>query len=157
MTSDIETIINESIRHELLVSDLYLVFYELFPQDSAFWWTLLVEEKHHAALIESLRISLLGIDDFPEDLIYRHVDILKQSNREVAKFIETFGIQPPSREDAFRLALSLEQSSTESLYQEVMSDRCPSEMVSMIQQINRNDKNHALRIQIYMKEKGITG
>lgn len=155
MNPEIDAIIQESIRHELLISDLYQVFYDSFPMDSGFWWTLLVEEKNHAAVIRSLSVSIPDRDDFPKALVFNHLDILRKSNGNIMEMIDIYRSSPPTRHEALRLALAIEQSSAESMYQDVMSDQYPTEIIGMIQQINHNDRDHATRIQDYMIQKGI--
>ncbi|MBU1170828.1 MAG: rubrerythrin family protein [Proteobacteria bacterium] len=157
MDLDIQDVINEAIVHELIIADLYMIFYRIFPEDSDFWWALLMEEKNHAALIEGLRLSLTDIEDFPMNVIYEHHGMLVRMNKKIRELIQIYTSHPPSRDEAFRVALETELSPAENHFQSIMSNTYPDEMVKIVQQINRNDKNHALRIQIYMNEKGIQG
>ncbi|MEE8377166.1 MAG: hypothetical protein V3R45_02225 [Candidatus Aminicenantaceae bacterium] len=60
MSGDFKELLETSIELELLVSDLYSLYNEIFPEDSDFWWDLSFEEKNHASLLESMRTCLLG-------------------------------------------------------------------------------------------------
>ena len=53
MNDKIIKILDESIKLELNIADLYLVFHEKIPEDSKFWWQLLLEEKNHATLLKT--------------------------------------------------------------------------------------------------------
>ncbi len=49
MNEEYRKIIEESVKIELHVAELYLLFYRWFPLDEGFWWSIAVEEKTHAA------------------------------------------------------------------------------------------------------------
>lgn len=156
MTPEIHRIMDESIAFELLVSDLYLLFHEVIAEDAQFWWTLSLEERNHAALIESIKNSFSDPEDLSYDLFLHHIDVLIKANENIRELIGTLRAKPPSRDYALRLALDLEQSSVESRFQKMMSQNCPGGLTCMIQQLNRNDKDHAQRIRTYMADRGIS-
>ncbi|MBW1894429.1 MAG: hypothetical protein JRI91_12155 [Deltaproteobacteria bacterium] len=52
MNKDANSLIEESINLELNVSDTYLLFHKLFPDDGDIWWDLAFEEKNHASIIQ---------------------------------------------------------------------------------------------------------
>jgi len=53
MSQNFGQLIREAIQLEFNVADLYLFFHRLFPEDAGFWWSLVIEEKNHAALLKT--------------------------------------------------------------------------------------------------------
>ncbi len=152
---DFLTLIDESIRLELIVAELYDIFYNAFPEDASFWWELVIEEKNHASLLKSGKDIFKPADKFPEELL-SPLKQLRDSNREIAKLVEKHRDNPPSREAAFRIAIYLEQAAGEIHYQHFMTHDSASVLSGIFQRLNRNDKNHEERIRSYMASHGIS-
>ena len=140
---------------ELMVSELYTVFYKNFPEDADFWWRLVLEEKNHAALfrsgVESDEIYL----KFPEDLVLQEIATLDKENQILEKMIDDFNLLPPTREEAFNIALSLENEAVEIHFQQFMEGDNKSSIDKIFQELNKADIDHAKRIFSYMQEHGI--
>ena len=155
MEEDLTTLIKESINLELNVAQLYLLFYHSYPEDSAFWWKLTVEEEHHAALLRSGKELYLPRNKFPRDLLHGLLQDLINKNRELTSLIEEYERNPPSREEAFNVALGIENSAYELHFQRFMDKKPSSRMEEIFQELNRNDKNHSEKISSYMQQKNI--
>lgn len=155
MDNNLELLIDMSIELELSVGSIYLLFHENFKEDADFWWKLAMEEKNHASLIESCRMSFGSFDNFPKDLLLKQVSELQEINRMLSKQIQGYLQKLPSRKDALMAAYELEQSAAEFHYQTVMEAAYPDEITSLLQELNQDDKDHAQRIKIYMEEHGI--
>lgn len=91
MNEEYRRIIEESIRIELQVAELYLFFYRCFPQDEGFWWQIAIEEKNHAALIRSLIELSEQIMEFPADMFSNSLSELVETNRMLSSLIDEFG------------------------------------------------------------------
>ena len=63
--SDLLQLANEAMRLEYNVSKLYMIFRDSLPEDTEFWWKLVIEESNHAALIKS------GLDYFMQKELFR--------------------------------------------------------------------------------------
>ena len=150
------SLIDEAVELELNVARLYLLFYRYFPNDADFWWQLYSEERNHGALIQSGRNFLPG-DRFPLDLMSARLEPLVETNRKIGGLIRKYTAAPPSREEAFRTALSLEYSAGELHFQTFMDSEPKSGMATVFKELNGNDKDHALRIMRYMRRNGISG
>ena len=148
-------IIDESIRLELSVGDLYLLFNSMFPQDAGFWWRLAEEEKDHAALIRSGKEYFAPLQKFPADLLHKNLDELKTSTASIRSFIDKFSRHPPSRTEALTVALTLENSAGEIHFQQFMDGGGGSAIEKIFRELNRGDQDHALRIEEYMRKTGI--
>lgn len=59
MNHTLEQLIDESIKLELNVADLYKILLNTFPEDSELWSTLVREEEKHADLIQSMKGTFL--------------------------------------------------------------------------------------------------
>ena len=70
----------ESIKLELRVADLYLLFHKLFPQDAKFWWKLVLEEKNHASLVISGKYFFEPQGKFPHGILEPDLQKQKDAN-----------------------------------------------------------------------------
>lgn len=155
MTNDIELLLEESIRLELNVADLYMLFSDLFKEDAEFWWGLCLEEKNHAALLRSGRESFLQRGAFPEELVGSNLAELKGANEMLVDTIRKYGETAPTRKEAFELALHLEESAGEIHFQNAMKDAAGSPFLKVFQKLNMDDKDHARRIREQMVLRGL--
>ena len=69
--------------------------------------------------------------------------------------LKKYANNPHSREKAFNLALKTEESAGEIHFQHAMTKSTDSRILQIFQNLNQGDKDHAIRIRAYMKEKGI--
>ncbi len=148
-------LIDEAIKVELNMSTIYEIFSTSFPDDSDFWNKLVIEEKNHASLIESAKKTLLSVDLFPSKLLAPSLEKLIDTNNKLYLLINEFKENPPSRESAFNKAIELERSAGEIHYQHAMKHLPSDEIMETIQQLNKDDKDHILRISTYMHDKSI--
>ena len=156
MTDDeLAPLAEEAIRVEQHISNLYLIFFEAFPEDAEFWWQLVIEEKNHAALIRSGLEYFLPAGRFPAEIVPPMLDGLRKTNQRLAGIIEGFQKKPPSRQEAFNTALRLEQSAGEIHFQRAMAKEADSDIMELFQRLNKDDMDHADRIRSYMQQKGI--
>jgi hypothetical protein len=151
MDSDKLSILDVSIELELRVGDLYSLFGDLFPDDKNFWWDLALEERGHAAIIRSGKEHFLPLGKFSYDMLADDFEEIKAIVKKLVGLIEKYKEQPPSREEAFNLAFAFETSAGEAHYQAFMRKDAESDVDLIFQKLNREDKDHALRINVYMK------
>lgn len=155
MEKDILQIVDEAVTLELKVAQLYLYFHHQFPEDSAFWWGLALEEKSHAALLRSGREHLIKAGLFPSGIVPNELSPLVEVNKRLEIILAEMKESPPSREDAFRLATQLEESAGE-IHFEAFTKMTPKTTAEqMFQSLNQGDKDHARRLRDYAKAKGI--
>lgn len=155
MKKDIFQIVEAAATLELNVAQLYLNFHHQFPDDSVFWWQLAVEEKNHAALLKSGCANLIKAGLFPAGIVPNSLNPLVAVNKRLEKILAETTANPPSRAQAFRLAIQMEESAGE-IHFENFTKMPPKTMAEeMFQHLNRDDKDHARRLRDYAKEKGI--
>jgi hypothetical protein len=154
MDADFEKLLDEAIILELNVSDLYFLFYELFPEDSQFWWTLVIEEKNHASLIESAKALSPIWGSYPMEMINEKIEKLIEMNQKIISIITDFK-KNPSRKSAFIIALELEQTCCESHLQTFIKNENLPKKLESLKNLYIADKDHAERIQKYMREHNI--
>ena len=155
MKDNIDQIFDESIKLEINVSDLYLVFYNMFPVDAKFWWSLVLEEKHHAALLQSGKEHFEPVHQFPHDILDSNLNELKEANSKIEDIFKECKNNPPSRLEAFNIALEIENGAGEVHFQEFMSKDKSSYLNEIFKELNKDDKEHASRISSYMKNNGV--
>lgn len=155
MNNHNQEIIEESIRLELNVAALYMLFFDQFPEDSEFWWKLVIEEKNHAALLKSIRDIFMEVTGIPEELFAESIEDLRKANSVVEESIRHFKDVMPTREKAFNAALSLEGTAGEVHFQGFMSADTDNSISRVFKQLNGEDRNHALRLREYMEATGI--
>ena len=155
MDKKLAQLIDESIKLELNVAQIYIFFCNTFPEDSEFWQKLVLEEKNHADLIESGKGRFLLPDQFPSELLVSSVQTLCETNNWLTSLLKKYNEKPPSRESAFNIALDIEKSAGELHFQLAMEKSSTSRIMEVLQVLNDGCKDHANRILAYMNDKGI--
>ncbi|MDP6925187.1 MAG: hypothetical protein R2568_08465 [Candidatus Scalindua sp.] len=140
---------------ELNVSELYKIFSEAFSEHAGFWWKLVLEEKNHAALIRSGKDHYEPVNKFPTDLISSKLSVLEDTNAKIILLIKEYASNTPSEEEAFNIALELEQSGGEIHYQTFMEKGKAETISRVFEKLNGDDKDHANRICTYMNNHDI--
>lgn len=156
MKIEISQFLEETIQLELNVSELYQFYYARFPEDSQFWWSLSMEEINHASLIRTINDFIFPEGMFQIADIESETERIREVNRSIHYKIEEYQNQKPSRYEAFRYALSLENSSGELHFELFMNESVESRVEKIFQKLNGEDKNHASRIMDYMILNNIT-
>jgi len=155
MEKNIFQIVDAATTLELNVAQLYLYFHHQFPDDSAFWWQLALEEKNPAALLRSGWEHVIKAGIFPSEVVPNALNPLVEVNKRLEILLAETKASPPSRERAFRLAIELEESAGE-IHFETFIKMTPKTMAEqMFQRLNQGDKDHARRLRDYAKAKGI--
>ena len=119
MDNDITAILDEAIKIELNISDLYHIFSEKFSADKDFWWQLVMEEKNHASLLLTGK-EFLKFKRFPKKLLPDSLAELKEVNKMILEIQQKF-MTDPDRIRAFEAAFQLENSTGEVHYQNYMN------------------------------------
>lgn len=155
MNEEFFQLAEESIQLELNVAKLYEIFRRAFPDDASFWSDLILEENRHAALIQSLKDTIVPAGISIDTLLSKSIKELKNANNKVISLITKYQKASPSRDKAFRTALKLEQSAGEIHFQKFMEKESGSEFEKIFQKLNSYDKDHAMRISKYMESHGM--
>ena len=151
---DFKRLIDEAIRLELIVSDLYFLFHSQFPEDSEFWWALAMEEVNHASLLRTVRQMETVDVPVPDDLLPANIEELVRSTRLVKEMMEAFE-KEPDREKAFRFSYQVENSAGELHYDTFMKHAPESTVAKVFRKLNGNDLDHAQRIKEYSEAQNI--
>lgn len=150
MHKDFNVLLSESIELELNVAGLYSLFHNFFPADADFWWKLMIEEHNHASLLKSLEDCFAPVGLSPSNLLAPAVEDLKDINNRLSCLTEKCRQESLSREEAFNIALELENSAGELHFQKYMSSDATAEIDEVFIRLNGDDKDHARRIRLYM-------
>lgn len=156
MNQGISKLVENSVKLELNVAKLYMVFHRAFRGDADFWWRLALEEKNHAALVRTLKESFVPKGIVPDKLLSSSLHKIETINARIVAEIAKFTAAPPSREEAFNIAYQLEQSAGELHFQIFMGNIKELLIDQIFQKLNGEDKDHAIRIRYYMDMYGIS-
>jgi hypothetical protein len=151
MYQNFDQLIHEAIQLELNIAKLYLLFHQLIPEDSTFWWQLVIEEENHAALLKTIEQMETSMVDIPEGIMPNGLAELQESNQRILKAMEDFENRP-NRAEAFQMAYKIEISAGESHYNDFMKNGQESRLMEIFRILNRDDLDHARRILEYKKE-----
>ena len=155
MYESLPQLLEESIKLELNVAELYEILSSAFLEDADFWKKLSLEEENHAVLIKLVREELLSSDEFPSEILSSSLENLIEANNRLISLLKEYKDNPPSREKAFNVALSIEESAGEIHYQYATKMTSDLEYIKTFQRLNKDDKDHSERIRKYMSDKGI--
>lgn len=149
MSDEFQKLIDEAIRLELNMAELYMLFFRKFPGDSHFWWDLAMEEKNHAALLKTVKQMNISQVDIPRDLLPPGIEEVQSSNQKILQALDEFQITP-DRNRAFQFALMAENGAGELHYNTYMKNAPDSEITSIFKKLNGDDIDHAERIRQYI-------
>jgi hypothetical protein len=154
MDDEFLKLIEEAIRLELNIAELYMLFYRQFDQDAEFWWKLVIEEENHAALLKTVKQMELTNVDTPRELFPEGVGELEMSNQEIREAIMKFE-KEPDRERSFQFAYIIETSAGEMHFNAFMKNAPESRLTKIFKKLNGADLDHADRIKNYMASANI--
>lgn len=133
------------IETELYISELYLLYSDIFPEDRDFWWNLAVEEKNHAALMKSA-VSFFKKGLFPDEILPDELEMIKSISAGITTQTQKFRLTHPSKDAAYHFAIKIEESGGEFYYQELMNKTSENKIIRIFQRLGEANKNHAERI-----------
>jgi len=150
-------LLTEATTLEKNVAGLYTLFSRQFREDSTFWWNLALEETNHASLVRSMkRYFAEKLIDTPMELSDLDTRTLKKMNREITATTARFTENNYTRREAFAAACAIEKSAGEYHYQTTMKQVTDSTILKTLQKLNRDDIDHARRIETYMRDAGLS-
>ncbi|MFN2370591.1 MAG: rubrerythrin family protein [Candidatus Krumholzibacteriia bacterium] len=152
---DLAALLDAAIGLELAISRLYLRFHHDLPGDADFWWQLAMEEKNHAALLRSVDMMATTAAGVPDGLLPGRVQELRDLVARIEECLVRYAGSPAARDEAFALALELEQSAGEAHFQNFMESDGSGSLARVFQSLNRADMDHAQRLRSYMTEQGL--
>ena len=157
MSKNLRRLIEEAIKLEFNMAEVYLSFHHRFPEDADFWWDMALEEKNHASLLRSGEQFFLDAGLFPVEIVGTSLGALVNLNCELECILKQEMEFPPlGRAFAFNLAIKLEESAGEIHFQHAMQQtEHPSEAIKLFQSLNEDNKDHADRMHSYMRQKDI--
>lgn len=150
------SLIRKMIALEKNVGLLYTYFQDKFPEDKEFWKKLAAEEIKHATLIETHADFILDSKEAFSNLFESSEESLERIYSKVTQIIENLDQYTKSREDAFLVALQLEQSAGELHYQNIVKetengDEAPLPL-TVFNLLANYDKDHSERILKYLEK-----
>lgn len=152
----VEVFLDEASALETIMADLYSSFEKWFVEDAVFWKQLADEELNHAALIQNVKsdpeVSKWFVHDAPDDLVKETVKTMEWATSLVIKYSE----EKPDRLTAFNTALEVEKTAWELHYQSLMTKKSDKWFVDIVQELNKYDRDHLRRINLYIKVNNIT-
>ena len=149
MDEKAKELLEEAIKLEMNMSELYLFYHRNFEEAEDFWMTLAKEERHHAALLEFGKDFFQA---FPEEIIYQNIEEMKKANKKIEKTLMQYREEIPSKKDAYQFAIDLENSAYELHYQQLLDNDPETKEMKVLQKLNEDDKDHAGRIRGFLAQ-----
>jgi rubrerythrin len=150
-------VLDKIVELELLVSDIYMVFSNLFKEDEALWWKLSLEEKGHASIARSGKEVFAPKDVFPKQLTDLPLEELEETFKEKKLLLEYIKENKSNltRAETFEIGIKIERHDVEELYQKIMDKFPENKGEKIFQTLNKDCADHAKRLEDYVKENGI--
>ncbi|MFC1576591.1 ferritin family protein [Candidatus Omnitrophota bacterium] len=152
MDKIIQELLDEAIRLESNVADLYFLYSKIFRDDREFWLKIADEEMRHASLLRVVT-DFVDFGSYIHDIIYANLGELKQVNKDIKEKITQFKKESPSMEVAYKYAIALENGAYELHYQKLVTGTPNTQTLEALQRLTGDDKDHADRITKLLKEK----
>jgi len=141
-----QEMLQEALRAERNMQNLYALFKEHFKDDADFWEEIKNEEKQHESIV-NLAKDVLTPDLMSEMFLFDNFEKLRETNNMVEDYIQNFENNTPSKEEAYNLAIRLEKGEYELFYQEAMSKKVALDQMEIFQKLNNGCVDHAKKIE----------
>jgi len=145
----------ECISQELLLSEFYHLFERLFSEDSDFWRKILLEEVRHGSLLRAEIDRFCKEKLLPESSEEMGSETLNKQGAAMTRLLARLKESPPTREQAFAIALALENTTSEHTYQELATQAPSTRIQRLFQSLNQANRDHIDRIKRYATEQQI--
>ncbi len=157
MTENEIILFSQITEQEQLVSEIYMKFSELFPEDRDFWWRLAMEEKCHASIGKSIQEIFAPMKIYPKEFLKESVEKLIKSNEEKKLILEKLRKNPlsMSREEAVSAAIAIEDSDVEKIFQEIMDKVPETREDRLFQRLNADTADHIKKLKKYAEDSGL--
>ena len=155
-TGKLTALIDEAIKLEENMAELYTAFHRMFKEgaDPGFWWKLALEERSHAALLQTEKQYGLPGGLFPKDVVATTLGELEEANARVRYQLEQNKSAPPTRKEALSFALNTEVSAGEYHFQAALEKKPENRALELFQKLADDDRDHARRLREYMEQQG---
>jgi hypothetical protein len=147
MDKELLELIDEAIKLEMRVGELYGLFASHFKEDKSFWVQLELEEYNHAALLRAAK-DFVSLSKFPEEMIPATVEQIRQSLKQLEESKKRFENEH-NRFDAFSIAYEIENAAGELHYQQFMEKKSEDEISRIFKDLNKADSDHSRRVLDY--------
>ncbi len=148
----LKEVIEYAVKVEELVGELYEFFAEIFKEDFEFWYKIATEEEQHASIIKGAEELLIKQSNYYTEALSSIHEKLKNDVEQLRKIVDDNKANPPDRKGAFELAKKLENSAAELHFQKFITKSPDSKLEEVFQTLAQADKDHAERIEQYIKE-----
>lgn len=147
MDKELPELIDEAIKLEMRVGELYGLFASKFEEDKSFWVKLELEEYNHASLLRAAK-DFVAFSKFPSELIPSTIEQIRQSLKQLEE-IKGRIENEPNRFDAFSFAYEIENTAGELHFQQFMEKESTDEIARIFKDLNRADSDHSRRVLDY--------
>ena len=114
-------LLDESVRLEKLIGELYTLFAVYYKDEEIFWTKLANEEAKHALILEGIR-PWIAMGASVDQYLLSNLAELQEKNLAIKEVIKSAVDNPPTREVAFNLAYKIERTASEVQYQKMISE-----------------------------------
>ncbi|MBI5664425.1 MAG: hypothetical protein HZC49_04970 [Nitrospirae bacterium] len=136
-----------------MVASIYGSFADLFPQYREFWEDLYRDELQHSFWLSDAA-HYEAIDLLPSEDLMPSMDIVEKTLAFVHGQSQRILTRPVTLEEAFKIALQLEESMVETFTNEMTANLFASDYESLSQKIIAAEKIHIGKIEDMMIKKG---
>lgn len=143
--------IQKMIDIELKVKDLYEKFSKKFSANKKFWYELAQEEYNHASLLISVKKFFSKLSDYKGELSGKEFKAIDRIEKLISEAENNLKSESFNESIACQIAIEIEDSCCEAYFQSEMVIDSPTEILSVLQKLNGQEINHALRIKEHME------
>lgn len=144
-------LIDYAVKVEKLVSDMYLLFSELFEINRDFWWKMGQEEMNHASIIESAKIFLRA-NILPYDALFDDLDSMKNTISQLETQLAKWHENTPDENECVKFALELEKSGQEFYFDSIVHHhKANNKIHEIFQKLSKDEESHIVKMNNLLK------
>jgi len=150
---NVQELINGCIEIEQAAAHIYGNFMQLFPEERGFWENLADDELSHTRfLLEANRVGMF--DDIQRDEMVLSGQIVFNTVAFTRNVKNMITYSPVSLEDAFKIALKLEETMVEIFTNQLITNLSHYQSQSALDQVLTAERSHVDKIRNKMIDSG---
>jgi hypothetical protein len=155
MEKELLALFDEMIKMERKVAALYLLYMELFPEDSGFWHEMWEDEEMHAAIIHSAKDYFFEDGLFPIEALDLDRARLEKMNSSLELTISQYRNEHPLKKTALLRSLEVEHSSGEYCYNSALETQAQTPGINLLRDLTGKGCKHEKKIRELMMQYGV--
>ena len=139
---------------EKAVASIYSTFMQLYPKEKNFWEDLYKDEIEHSSFLVNADYQKIANKELQTTVLPPSMALIEKTLKVTQDIQNQIKLNPFSLEDAFKMALKLEESMVETFANDLIANLVAGDSKSVVKTIIVGERLHVDKIREMMIKKG---